>query len=62
VTVGRARSVVIGIGSKTAMGKIRDAMSESVAVSICISFANLVLLQRISLYQFSQWHLCRKVE
>lgn len=31
VTVGRARSVVIGIGSKTAMGKIRDAMSESVA-------------------------------
>jgi Ca2+ transporting ATPase len=31
VTVGRARSVVVGIGSKTAMGKIRDAMSESVA-------------------------------
>lgn len=42
VTVGRARAVVIGVGSNTAMGKIRDAMSESVAVSICISFATLV--------------------
>ncbi|KAG0606337.1 hypothetical protein M758_9G132800 [Ceratodon purpureus] len=31
VTVGRARAVVTGVGSKTAMGKIRDAMSESVA-------------------------------
>lgn len=31
VTVGRARSVVVGVGSNTAMGKIRDAMSESVA-------------------------------
>eukprot|EP00899_Mesostigma_viride_P003506 jgi/Mesvir1/13156/Mv06124-RA.2 len=28
VTVGRARTVVVGIGSKTAMGKIRDAMAE----------------------------------
>ena len=44
MTVGRARSVVIGVGSKTAMGKIRDAMSESVAVSTYISFAILVLL------------------
>lgn len=29
VTVGRARAVVINIGSKTAMGKIRDAISET---------------------------------
>jgi len=37
VTVGRARAVVTGVGSKTAMGKIRDAMSESVAVSLLTS-------------------------
>ncbi|CAK9264959.1 unnamed protein product [Sphagnum jensenii] len=30
VTVGHARAIVVGVGSKTAMGKIRDAMSESV--------------------------------
>eukprot|EP00250_Pteridium_aquilinum_P003267 c13591_g1_i1 orf=692-3148(+) len=29
VTVGRARAIVINIGSKTAMGKIRDAISET---------------------------------
>ena len=32
VTVGRARAVVISIGSKTAMGKIRDAISETADV------------------------------
>jgi magnesium-transporting ATPase (P-type) len=31
--VGHARAIVVGVGSKTAMGKIRDAMSESVNVS-----------------------------
>lgn len=30
VTVGRGRAVVVGIGTRTAIGKIRDAMSESV--------------------------------
>ncbi len=31
--MGHARAIVVGVGSKTAMGKIRDAMSESVNVS-----------------------------
>ena len=36
VTVGRARAVVISIGSKTAMGKIRDAISETADVSLSL--------------------------
>jgi Ca2+ transporting ATPase len=38
VTVGHARAIVVGVGSKTAMGKIRDAMSESVNVSNSVGF------------------------
>jgi magnesium-transporting ATPase (P-type) len=36
--VGHARAIVVGVGSKTAMGKIRDAMSESVNVSNSVGF------------------------
>ena len=32
VTAGRGRAVVVGVGSMTAMGKIRDAISESTTV------------------------------
>lgn len=34
VVVGRARAVVIGVGSKTAMGSIRDSMLKTEDVSI----------------------------
>ena len=30
VTAGRARAIVVGSGAKTAIGRIRDAMAESV--------------------------------
>lgn len=32
---GRARAVVVGVGSNTAMGGIRDAMLRTEDVSIC---------------------------
>lgn len=42
VVVGRARAVVVGVGSNTAMGSIRDAMSRTNDVWIFQFFLFLV--------------------
>lgn len=34
MVAGRARAIVVGVGSNTAMGSIRDAMLRTVDVSI----------------------------